>query len=104
MMTRKPAAAIAAAWPYLIQLVCALEKKPWISTTGRPSPSSRHAIRWPSKLSKKRVSVGELATQVHPFADDIGEFVGALVRQVARVAPALVPALDSEMSDRAQAT
>ncbi len=63
MITRKPSAAIAAACPYLIQFVFASEKYPWSSSTGCPSPSSRQAIRTPSKLSKNHVSLGGSVTR-----------------------------------------
>ena len=48
MITRKPAAAIAAAWPNLIQLMCASENRPWSRTTGRPCPTSCQASSTPS--------------------------------------------------------
>src|SRR4051794_31989113 len=107
MITRKPRAAMAAAWPYRIQLVKASEKKPWSSSTGRPSPISRHASLVPSKLSKKRVSgalsVGEFSNGFHPAIDNGFVLVGAIGWQTAGVEPCLVPALDSVMMGRTEA-
>jgi hypothetical protein len=51
-MTRYPALAKAAAWPYFIQLVSASDMKPCISNKGRPCPVSRHAISTPSAAWK----------------------------------------------------
>src|SRR3546814_16675912 len=69
MMTRNPRDATSAAAPYFTQLVCALEKSPWIRMTDRPSPISCQASSTPSAELKSRVetSVGELAVMIQPL-------------------------------------
>src|SRR6188768_2709523 len=102
MITRNPRAASSAAWPKRIQLVKAFEKKPWIRTSGRPSPISVHAISVPSKLAKRCVSVGNSANRVDPLFFDAGIVFGPLGRKPARVKPCLVHAFESGMFDRAE--
>src|SRR3546814_8998665 len=78
-----------------------LFRSPWINTTGRAppvsGPTSRHASRVPSKLSKNRVSVGEFANGLHPAIDERLVLVGAISGQVACVEPCLMHALGAEM-------
>src|SRR3546814_16304248 len=80
--------------PTLFRSVSASEKYPWINTTGRAppvsGPTSRHASRVPSKLSKNRVSVGEFANGLHPAIDERLVLVGAISGQVACVEPCLM--------------
>ena len=49
MITRNPRAAIASAWPNLIQFIWASENSPWSRITARPSPISRQASSTPSE-------------------------------------------------------
>src|SRR5262245_31767598 len=47
-MARRPARVSVVTQPGWTQLTAAVEAKPWISTTGSPSPSSRKAMLTPS--------------------------------------------------------
>src|SRR4051794_20713190 len=73
-MARRPALVSVATQPGKTQLTAAVEAKPWISTIGSPSPSSRKAI---SMSSYRKLCIGlvaDLARRRHgdeaqPLAD-----------------------------------
>src|SRR5688500_9904039 len=96
MITRKPRAAISAAWPKRIQLVSALEKRPWRSTTALPSPSSCQTSSAPS-YAVKRWLIGELPGGFDPAVDKRLILLGSIFRQAFGVDPGAVQALRAAM-------
>src|SRR3546814_12833965 len=61
MISRKPRATTSAAAPYFTQLVAASENRPWIRTTGLPSPVSCQTRSAPSSAANwgVAISIGE---------------------------------------------